>query len=273
MTDVRLTATNPEDSSVVPVSCNAKGELLLEETPGFDGNVDGDLTVSGGASFANGYTNGGVSIASSGGIACGSYLQAGGDVGPRAILNSGDVLLGYNNGVMTSSILKEGTLRLGGALDSGGYNTELNSNGSATFAGTVKQGDILAGGSGGNYMSAGEFAAYAPGASNRVFRGWNTSGSSNVKTSEILGNGSATFNSDVVVGSRNKKWMIVESNGLAHLVEQPQVSVMDDAAKYPELRNIPEELDLIEKALGDVMEKLRMNPPAGWPVWDGSDEI
>ena len=43
MTDVRLTATNPEDSSVVPVLCNAKGELKLEEPliiegpPGQDG--------------------------------------------------------------------------------------------------------------------------------------------------------------------------------------------------------------------------------------------
>lgn len=31
MADVRLTATNPEDSTVVPVACNDKGELLLEE--------------------------------------------------------------------------------------------------------------------------------------------------------------------------------------------------------------------------------------------------
>ena len=31
MDDVRLTATNPADSSIVPVACNDKGELLLEE--------------------------------------------------------------------------------------------------------------------------------------------------------------------------------------------------------------------------------------------------
>ena len=31
MADVRLTATNPEDSSIVPVACNEKGELLLED--------------------------------------------------------------------------------------------------------------------------------------------------------------------------------------------------------------------------------------------------
>ena len=30
MTDVRLTAVNPEDSQVYPVACNDKGELLLQ---------------------------------------------------------------------------------------------------------------------------------------------------------------------------------------------------------------------------------------------------
>lgn len=54
MADVRLTATNPEDSSVVPVACNEKGELKLEEIPdqSFDGNLQGNLTVSGSAEFA-----------------------------------------------------------------------------------------------------------------------------------------------------------------------------------------------------------------------------
>ena len=61
MTDVRLTATNPEDSSVVPVACNAKGELKLEEVPTFDGNVEGDLTVSGSAEFAGNVEIGDVS--------------------------------------------------------------------------------------------------------------------------------------------------------------------------------------------------------------------
>ena len=56
MADVRLTATNPQDSSVVPVACNSKGELLLEQppepTPEFDGNLDGDLTVTGKGTFS-----------------------------------------------------------------------------------------------------------------------------------------------------------------------------------------------------------------------------
>ena len=80
MADVRLTATNPEDSSVVPVACDASGRLLLEEQgqgppgpegpPGpkgddgqdgdpFSGNFDGDVSFTGGtADFADDVTVG-----------------------------------------------------------------------------------------------------------------------------------------------------------------------------------------------------------------------
>ena len=51
MTDVRLTATNPADSSVVPVACNAKGELKLEEPLEFNGNLNGNLEVTGSGTF------------------------------------------------------------------------------------------------------------------------------------------------------------------------------------------------------------------------------
>ena len=49
MTDVRLTATNPEDSSVVPVACNERGELLvtdvvIEEIPNAL-TIDGDVSI------------------------------------------------------------------------------------------------------------------------------------------------------------------------------------------------------------------------------------
>ncbi len=104
--------------------------------------------------------------------------------------------------------------------------------------------------------------------------------------------------------------MIVESNGLAHLVEQtsffelnPQllpvvdgstsgpgslsdfveVTTLDSASYnlsrgphetvYPDLRDIPGELSLVEQALAEVFEKLKMSPPAGWPVWDGQNEV
>jgi hypothetical protein len=79
---------------------------------------------------------------------------------------------------------------------------------------------------------------------------------------------------DVVVGSRNKSWMLVEQGGLCHMVEQ--VRTLDDvepySSEYPKLRDVFNELNLIEKALSDVMDRLRMTPPNGWPVWDGSNE-
>jgi hypothetical protein len=51
MIDVRLTATNPEDSTLVPVPCNSRGELLtvapkIEKIPN-DVEIKGDLTVTG----------------------------------------------------------------------------------------------------------------------------------------------------------------------------------------------------------------------------------
>ena len=46
MTDVRLTALNPEDSKVYPVACNSSGELLTVKQ-GDDPIVSGNLTVEG----------------------------------------------------------------------------------------------------------------------------------------------------------------------------------------------------------------------------------
>ena len=45
MTDVRLTATNPEDSSVVLVACNSRGELLVTE-PVIE-QIDNNVTIEG----------------------------------------------------------------------------------------------------------------------------------------------------------------------------------------------------------------------------------
>ena len=60
MTDVRLTATNPADSSVVPVAANSKGELLVAEPTVTDINndvtINGNLTVTG---TINGNSGGG----------------------------------------------------------------------------------------------------------------------------------------------------------------------------------------------------------------------
>jgi hypothetical protein len=62
MSDVRLTATNPTDSSVVAVACNARGELLtvapvIEKIPN-DVEIEGDLTVTGTINGDNGGESG-----------------------------------------------------------------------------------------------------------------------------------------------------------------------------------------------------------------------
>ena len=181
MADVRLTATNPEDSSVVPVACNAKGELLLEEpqVPEFDGNVDGDLTVTG----------------------------------------------------------------------------------SATFAGTISCTGL---------RSDENIEIYKTNATDAAFEVRYPTNSNAFQTIYMQADGSAAFTGDVVIGSRNKQWMIVESNGLAHLVEQTRAAEMQETT-YPPLRDIPGELTMVEQQLQKVLEKLRMIPEAGWEVWDGSD--
>ena len=203
MTDVRLTATNPEDSSVVPVACNAKGELKLEEVPTFDGNVDGDLTVSGSATFAGNVLANTVETRSNSSSTSAFTVRDG--------TTTSDPI--------TVQVVKYGIMHLGGDVPSS-PNITLNGQ-----------------------------------------------------------TGSAEFARDVVVGSRNKKWMLVEQGGLCHMVEQITTAgtadltdLVDPAAEYPPLRDVIAELNAVEQALGEVMELLRMKPPAGWEVWDGSSK-
>ena len=252
MTDVRLTIV-AEDGQVYPVLGNTKGELKLEEpTVNSDDyvaksgdNMTGNLTLgtdkitldatNGGATFAGTIQTGETNANSS----TGSWIQdLGGVYTTRPAGSSAPAFAAYQQGNAASP------------------KAVINADGSATFAREVVAGvrdvnSVL-------MTSSGTIQGVVSGESRY----------------SLTGDGRATFTNDVVIGSRNKKWMIVESNGIAHLVEQTRVSVSADvpAAQYPPLRNIPEELDLIEQALGEVMHKLRMNPPAGWPVWDGSDE-
>lgn len=83
---------------------------------------------------------------------------------------------------------------------------------------------------------------------------------------EITSTGGAEFVGEVVIGSKGSKWLIRESNGVAMLVEQTLRQ-----QQTVEVRDLPRELDLVEAALNEIMGKLRMTPPAGWEVWDGSD--
>ena len=91
------------------------------------------------------------------------------------------------------------------------------------------------------------------------------------RTIKFGSSGSASFSDDVVVGSRGSQWLIRESNGVAMLIEQTTRGQIEP--RMPEkVRDLPTELDLIEAALSEVMDKLKMVPPAGWPVWDGNSE-
>lgn len=89
------------------------------------------------------------------------------------------------------------------------------------------------------------------------------------RTVNILADGSAEFDGEMVIGSRDTKWLIRESNGVAMLVERASASALEPRTE--EVRDLPRELDLVEAALNEIMGKLKMTPPAGWPVWDGSD--
>ena len=119
MTDVRLTCINPEDGSIVPVAGTAKGELKLEEPIEFDGNLDGDLTVSGSSTFSDqviigGYdsalnTSNGVLLGAVGGV----FSQL-----PSSQPN-GVVLQGMLGTTPTTQILGSGQAAFKGGISTG----------------------------------------------------------------------------------------------------------------------------------------------------------
>ena len=255
MSDVRLTATNPEDSSVVPVACNAKGELKLEEPiapPEFDGNLDGDLTVTGSATFS-------------------------GRLDVTTLSTTGDLAAQFKNesagGARQSSFqyTNAGELKLYSISSNPNPSVTIESNdGSASFSGLLKVADP-ANGPGAQLSANGSVFSRRDNSDPAIIvnNGGYNSGNT---VATINGDGSASFSGDVVIGSRSKQWMLVEQGGLCHMVEQVRAAdLVDPAAEYPKLRDVFKELNTIERCLEEVMTKLRMTEPDGWPVWDGSD--
>lgn len=242
MTDVRLTATNPVDSSVVPVACNEKGELKLEE-PLI--NSDEFVAKTGDTMTGNLHLGDGIALNTDGSAQFAS--------GKIDVYDTGKMILGDNITLdVDGSAQFSGIVSLGRTNPNTGPGTWIQNLGGVY---TTRTNDLDP-----------AFAVYkVGGAASPNFR--------------VLTNGSAEFAGDVVVGSRNKQWMIVESNGLAHLVEQTtrqnEISTADlapdSSIEYPPLRDIPGELTMVEQQLQKVLEKLRMVPEAGWEVWDGSD--
>ena len=199
MADVRLTATNPADSSVVPVACNAKGELKLEDFPdqSFDGNLQGDLTVSGSADF-----DGVVGVGTPG---SGASADPGAQVNPlgsfaayKPVRNNGQSDSGLDNFIVFRSapdsasqrqtvyrVASDGTVNIGGAINTPIQpGIQLNADGSASFAG-----DVQVGGNAGDITneSLGGFNFYTGGAFD-MFRASNTGAQTLIKADSLMGN-------------------------------------------------------------------------------------
>ena len=266
MSDVRLTATNPADSSVVPVACNEKGELLLEEpTLSSDDyvkvigdNMTGALTI--GPDDGSAVTT----LAENGNVIAQGVISAAAGLQSNA----------YTGRPVNITTTTGGIERAFVVSDSGAYPVSINMDGSATFAGQVTAYGGIAVGNPGVQLGQG----YIGVRSARSDSGQpilDFANSSNTIVHQVNADGSATFAGDVVIGSRGEQWMIVESGGIAHLIKQTAFEANELDAQgndYPELRNLPAELTMVEQQLQAVMEKLRMVPEAGWEVWDGSDE-
>ena len=211
MADVRLTATNPEDSSVVPVACDASGRLLLQELPAVD-TIDGDLTVTGKGTFAGGksiigndgsaqFAQGAVDIYANGTVEFTQDVTFGGSATFVGQINgnSGAVISG---GALAIDRAAAGNTALsityGGSAVTG---ATIDANGSATFAGTGTF-DVAGNTSGLIIKQRGVASDYinlyvAAGGGGQVFVKDST-GKTNI---QLLGNnGSATFAGAVDIG-------------------------------------------------------------------------
>lgn len=204
MTDVRLTATNPEDSSVVPVACNSRGELLITEVVVEE--IDNDLTVDG-----NVYIN--CPATGVGGV----DWAFGPDSGALRCFRTGHELITHNLG--SGGLATHSRVR-----NDGPSKVEINSqnNGYAQY----KDGNTA------NYRIT-----------------WNGA----VWTPEIK--------------------ICLEQDNPVHFSPVRNVETGEETLEYigPVL-DVREELEFLRAQVRALMEKLKMTPEGGWPVWDGSTE-
>lgn len=249
MSDVRLTATNPLDSSVVPVACNQRGELLT--VPPVIEQIDNDVTINGAFRVDNA---GSVFALSRDQSYCLTTLAANNVAG-------GSQTSGCYFSFGTFTNFSVPVVGVNSAFVDGGVNSSSYITG---FKCNITQGlGVSAGG-----PLCGYYSDVPSNANNGIGPSFNF---------YSIGSAPNFFKGEVIVGSRNKTWTLVEQGGLCHLVEYQNAYSTEDEEpleeeKYPNLRNVFTELDHIESALEQVMTKLRMVPPANWEVWDGSNE-
>ena len=138
--DVRLTVL-ADDGNVYPVLGTTKGELKLEEIPdqSFDGNLEGDLTVSGRAEFAG-------NVRIEGGItAAGSQISE--FFGTQSDSTTAFEIRDNSGANYYYTVTTDGSVWIGNKTGTGGnYSTSNNANiqlkadGTAEFAGGVNVG-------------------------------------------------------------------------------------------------------------------------------------
>jgi hypothetical protein len=243
MADVRLTATNPEDSSVVPVACNSKGELLLEEPiegpqgpqgpqgpkgddgadgadgDPFTGNFSGDVNFDGEATFA------------------GDVSQPDFDYG---VTNLGAFQIGAGGLFMQKSSSDESTA-IGIYNGTTELTLDIKGNGSATFGGSVGVGEGNLPGVDGNTLGtfiSSQGRVYATTYSREsVWEGYTLTGRS--PTSQINADGSATF-ADGKAGFNSAGELIFFSRGQRYKAVVQNGNMMAD--EYPIAQEIKEKL-------------------------------
>lgn len=310
MTDARIVATNPADSSVVPVACNENGELLLAETS-LDQFVekDGDtmtgnlhlgdkiiLNPDGSAQFAGGlidfYQDGRVTVPS-------IEIAEGSRAGKISFLRTGDddtsgvEIRGQSSGTVglyvqgNGSVVCPQRVDMGwakiGPLDSGAgtYPIELNADGTAKFKASVHINDPTA--------VAGGTSGVAVGASGGIYLYRDRYSDSTTQ------NGTEQIFMIFTDAPGAKKFPRFSINNAGRITTQASFSIQtepDNPDNYKtttdkdgnELReyigptlDVKKELQSLRSVVASLVteiqrveEKLRMTPESGWEVWDGS---
>ena len=146
MSDVRLTAINPDDSQVYPVACNDKGELLLDPgtQPSGDLDVPGNLTVGGTGTFGgdikitttsdvitfnsdgSGNFQGDLTTGNFGdSTSTGALFSSTGAIFGRQQIGSGIIYLGLRGGTATSSVTADGNATYAGTVTASNINFSM----------------------------------------------------------------------------------------------------------------------------------------------------
>ncbi len=147
----------------------------------------------------------------------------------------------------------------------GGEKIVLKSNGDANYKGLLTTGavDLLSNAAGGVEIAQKEITVQRPGTDGSaatLFVGQN--GTTRTFSVTRAGNGyfyGKVTASNVTLRSSNPQFQVLSPEG-GFTYAGPELSLID-------------ELYRLESLVKDLYEKLRLEPPSGWPVWDGSDDL